>query len=470
MDSNDIGVRSNVCNEYLKYRELPNALMNGTKAMVDAGEKFTPRYPAEDLQTYQLRLKGVQLFNGFELTVQSMLGKIFARDVMLNDDVPETIATYAENIDGQGRNLTMFALDVMRAGLVDGISFVYADFPKVQTADGTKPFLTHQIANGARPNAIHYKADQILGFAHSNIDGKEQLTQVRILEYVTDTNSLTFSDVIIEQIKVLNIGSYQIYRRDENSMSKDWVLYDEGSISLSYIPLIPFYVNRTNYMLGKPPLRTLAEMNLEHWISSSEQRKALIFERFAMIVFTGVPPGTDIPVGPDKIICLTDPMAKWGTIESSGKGLEAGRLDIENIERRMQTASMTINLQNKTAGVTATEVVVDTEEANSALMSIVASLEDCLANMLQAFADYELLDNGGTVTINKEFGRRKSKLSVNDFVALMLNGIVSSQTIFQELQRRGDLSEDLNYDDVSAQSLEDTIKLMGLQKNDNNSL
>ena len=128
----EVDTKTGICAFYSEQRVLPRTLMKGTGGMVEAGEEFTPRHPAEDEATYKIRLKGTTLFNAFEDAVKSMSGKVLAKDVVLEDDTPEVIVEYAKNIDGQGRNLTAFALDAFREAMVDGISFIFVDFPRVQ--------------------------------------------------------------------------------------------------------------------------------------------------------------------------------------------------------------------------------------------------------------------------------------------------------------------------------------------------
>ena len=440
----EVDTKTGICAFYSEQRVLPRTLMKGTGGMVEAGEEFTPRHPAEDEATYKIRLKGTTLFNAFEDAVKSMSGKVLAKDVVLEDDTPEVIVEYAKNIDGQGRNLTAFTLDAFREAMVDGISFIFVDFPRVQAAvEGEEPFLSDQIAQGARPNSILYLADQIIGFKHQNMNGAEVLTEIRIFEQVTEPDG-QWGEVTHDQIRVLRPGSFELWRKLSDGVTVTWILFDTGFTSLQYIPIVPVYTNRKGYMVGEPPLKALAELNLEHWISSSEQRKALMFERFAMIVLTGVQSNTEIDVGPDVLIKLQDPECKWGKIESTGKGIEAGRLDLEAIERKMQHVGMTIQVQNGSGDVTATAASIDSEEANAALLAAAGALEDSLDAMLQIFADYLSLPSGGSASVNKAFGRRPSTASVQDLISLYNSGLLDNETVLNELRVRGDISPDID--------------------------
>lgn len=453
----DVTSISATCAAGMASRKLERALMGGTNEMRAQGEKFTPRYDGEDAESYKIRLNCTFLFNAFAEAVRSSAGKVLSRDVILNDDVPGEIAALAPNIDGQGRNLTAFALDTFVDGMTDGLSFIFVDFPEIIGQFDKPPLLSDQIAQNARPYAILYKADQIIGFKHSNIEGFEQLTQIRIHEIVTEPSG-DWGEIQIEQIRVLNRGSFELWRKNDKD---EWVLFRNGVTSIKYIPIVPFYTHRTGFMTGTPPLKSLAELNLEHWISSSDQRKALTFARFAMMVFTGVQSGAIAKVGPDVVVELAEPNAKWGKIESSGSGIADGRLDLEALENKMQHAGMTINIQDAQGNVTAMAAAINSDDVNAPLLALAGALEDTLDQMLQIFADYMGLPDGGSATVNKQFGRRKSTATVQDLILLYNAGILDGDTVLSELKQRGDLSEDLDLEEVARRIRETPPNLLG---------
>lgn len=434
---------SAACAESTKNRRLERTLMGGTKAIRAAGKEFTPMHKGEDLTAYNDRIGSTTLYNKFESTVKKTSGKVLCKDIVAGDDVPAEIKENLGNIDGQGRNLTAFALDTLTAAMIDGISFIFVDFPKIVTEGEEKPFYSDQVAQGVRPTSILYLADQIIGFHHENVAGNQVCTMVRIREVVTEANG-EYGETSVTQIRVLYIGRWEIYRKQD----KEWVLYDIGITSLTYIPLIPFYTNRTGYMLGSPPLKALAELNLDHWISSTDQTKALTFARFAMMVFTGVAKGSIDKVGPDLVIELTDPEAKYGKIESAGEGLTHGRSSIKDTEEKMDTVSMTVQVHDSSGVITATSATIDSVEANSALLAIAGALEDTLDQMLQVHADYLALESGGSVTVSRQFAQRKSSMTVADLLLLYGAGLLDEETVLTELQGRGDLSDNIDIKEV----------------------
>ena len=465
-----ISTQSSRQEELEETRQLPRALMGGTKKMIEMGDKLTPQHPAEKNPDYKLRLTSTTLYNGFKDTVKKMVGKVFQKPIIINEDVPPQIKDLLENIDGQGRNLTSFASDSFKDAMVDGINFIYVDFPRVQSNEQGFATALDQQLQGARPSAIIINAENLIGFKADNINGIYQLTEVRIMEMVSsqDPND-EYIEKSIEQIRLLQRGYFEIWRKSEKQTANDeWVLFDQGNTSLDYIPIVPVYTNRVGFFEGEPPLLPLAELNLEHWISSGEQRSALTLARFAMIILTGVEKNADgtkniKTVSPRQIIEISSPNAKWGKVETAGDGITQGFVDIENIEKRMQHCGMTVRVQTPT-GITATAAQIDSEDSDSALMAAATALEGSINSVLEIFADYMGLPSGGTVKVNTHFAAKKPEGSVEDVLKIQLAGNITREEANIEFKRRNVLREDLDVDEVLQKVNDEDINLINEQK------
>jgi hypothetical protein len=457
-----VGERSARCAELEGLRALPRALMGGTKAMRAAGEQFMPRHKAETEATYKARLNGTTLFNAFKDAVLKQNGKLYAEPVALNDDVPPALVALCENIDGQGRALTPFAMDATQSAMVDGVSYILVDFPKLQPQTGQVVVtLADQQRAGARPYWVLVKAQQLLGFRAEDTGGAQQLTQVRLLETITRPVG-DYGEETVERVRVLYPGAYEIWEPVKgNTTTKQWVKVEEGQTTNTEIMLAPVYTNRVGFMEGEPPLSSLAELNAEHWLSSSENRHALTFLRFAMLAFTGFSQEelNTVEVGPDKGIAVPT----GGTvayIEHSGKGIDAGFNDLAKIEDRMQSAGMTVRVEN--AGtVTATTSAINSAETNAGLKAIAKALEDSLAQALQYTADLLKLPEGGHVTVYDGFAEPPPTASVDELIKLRSTSNISRQTLWDILKQRAVLPEDFDGEAEAALLESDTTIDMG---------
>ena len=228
------------------------------------------------------------------------------------------------------------------------------------------------------------------------------------------------------------------------------MVIEDGVTSLDYIPLFALYVNTFGFFDGAPPLRSLAEMNQEHWISLSEQKRALSFARFDMLVITGVDStGPGLELGPNKVMVLP-PGGTASTVTQSGAGIAAGRQDLLDIEQRMRTAGLELRVDS--AGqTTATAAAIDSEESNSGLRAVAKNLEDVIELALQASADFLNIPKGGEVEVFDAFGGNEIPGTAMEVTALATSGIISKPTARSELKRRNVLSED--FDDETEQAL-----------------
>ena len=440
--SSDVAKPSATYDAGEKRRELPRTLMGGTTAMREAADKYMPPHPVESSEAYHARLQGAFLYNAFEMTRDAQAGKFFAEPVGLEEDVPPILAELCENIDGEGRALTPFCIDLVKEAFVDGVSFILIDFPSIATGST----MAEQRLSGARPYWVLVKAEDVIGWRSQDVAGKQTLTQVRIRENVLEPDG-EFGEKLVKRIREMTPGAWRLWelRRNETTGAMVWLVADEGATSLSYIPLVPFYTNAVGFMDGSPPLRSLAEMNQEHWISLSEQKRALSFARFDMLVVIGGGDGgegTGITVGPNKV--LNVPMGgDVKTVTQSGAGIEAGRQDLLDIQQRMATAGLELRVEN--AGkTTATAAVIDSDETNAGLRAVAKNLEDAIEIAMQATADYLRLPDGGSVEIADTFGGNEIPGSTMEITSLNGSGILSRTTTWAELKRRSVLSEDFD--------------------------
>lgn len=446
-------VDNSVSRESSRYRALaaerllPRTLMGGTEAMRLAGETFLPKHDAESEASYKMRLNGCTLYNGFERTVVQQASKMFGKSVNLTETVPALLQELSQNVDGQGRAITAFSFDGMKEGFVDGIWFILVDFPKVAAVnDGGPVTLKDQQQIGARPLWSVVTADKVIGWRSESINGQMQLTQVRIRECSNEPVG-PYGEEEVHRVRVLEPGRFEVWRRYFDDHGKEeWRLEDEGNTSLSYIPLVPVYINRAGFCEGKPPLATLAELNKEHWVSSSEQRYALTFSRFAMLFVAGAETegGFTPVIGPNKSICLPQG-GTAGFIEPGGTGIAAGQADLEAIEKRMGKAGMEVRVED--AGqVTATAAAIDSHETNAALRAVAQGLEDALETALQISADYLNLGSAGDVEVYKDFAAPAPEGGALELTSLRNSGVLSLPTLWHELKRRRVLSDEFDLD------------------------
>lgn len=431
---------------------IVDALMGGTKAMRKAGTKFLPKWPKEEQDAYDSRLKASTLLPAYSETVQNMTGRVFAEPIGLGDKVPEQVKDYSTNIDRQGNNLQVWSQSLFSGGLSHGLCHVLVDYPQTASADGTTSVITKadEIAAGVRPYAIIIRPEQVLGWKSESTGGEHVLSQFRFMESVEEADPENdFVTKPVNQVRVLEPGKWSTYRKAKAEGGKEeWRLYQEGVTTLDKIPLATFYTKRTGFMTATPPLMELAHLNIKHWQSQSDQDNILHIARVPMLAVIGIEDDKwELKVGTSTATKLPlEGDMKW--VEHTGKAIDSGRTSLQDLIDDMRIAGAKLLHKEKQATKTAAQAEEEAAQEMSPLETMAGQLEDCLDQVLQLFAEWMKLPEGGNVQVNGNFDVDYAP----DTTLPLLKGMVdarylSQETLFKEVQRRGVLNGDLKWEE-----------------------
>lgn len=432
--------------------DLSDALLGGTDAMRSAGQAYLPKWPAEDEKSYEERLKTAVLFPAYQRTVATLTGKPFSKPVTIGEDVPEELKGYCENIDLEGRNLHTFASDVLERALGLGMSFVLVDFPV--RPDGVRTQADEQKA-GLRPYAVHIHPRQVLGWKQRKHGGQWSLAQFRFMEAIEEDDG-AYAAREVEQVRVLEPGKWQTHRKNDKG---EWVLHEEGTTTLKYIPLAVAYGQRTGFMSARPPLLEVAHLNVAHWQSASDQQTVLHVARVPILAAIGVEDTFSLVVGAQTAVCLpTNADLKF--VEHTGAAIEAGAKDLKDLEERMRQAGAEL-LVLQPGKVTATQVQTENAVGMCALQRITLALQDALNLALDYTAMWLKEPTAGTLTLFNDFGVASlAEASAQLLQERNLAGKLSDETTHREFQRRGIISADVDWD-KERQRIEDRGPALG---------
>jgi len=424
--------------------ELARALLGGTRAMREAGQKYLPKWPNEDQKAYDCRLASAVLFPAYKRTVDTLTGKPFAEPITLGNDVPANIAEWTKDIDLRGRNIDAFAADLMESALGYGIGGILVDYPKTQDQDGRLLYPTRaaEIAAGVRPYFIQIHPWQVLGWRDEYQDGMWKLTQLRLMECVDEPDG-EYGVKSVNQVRVLTPGAWEVHRQNEK---KEWFQYDSGTTSLDIIPYVPVYGQRTGFMIGRPPLIEVANLNVAHWQCASDQQTILHMARVPILAVIGVDDQFEMTVGAASAVKIpTGGDMKW--VEHTGKAIEAGADELEALEERMRQSGAEL-LVLRPGKITATQTATENAVGMCALHRIANNLEDALDQALQIMALWVGESEGGHVELFKDFGAASLAEASTQLLLDSTNaGKVSDETYFNELKRRGVVSPDIDWQD-----------------------
>jgi len=429
-----------------------DTLLGGTESMREAGENYTPRHSEETDEGYRARLQSAVLLNMVEQTLDTLAGKPFSEPVKPSEDMPQLLVdTILDDVDLQGNNLDVFANQLFRQGMAKAFVHVLVDMPRPAPteADGTGQPQPRTLADdrqeGVRPYWVMIKPEALLFARAEVVNGVEVLQHVRILETYFEQDG--FAEVEKVRIRVLEPGLVTLYVPAEtksNSQKVEWVVEDQWPTGLTYIPLVTFYADRQGFMEGKPPLLDLAWLNVAHWQSTSDQRNILKVARFPILACeeANAEDSETIVIGPNKV--LFGP-GKFKYVEHTGAAIEAGRKDLEDLERQMSGYGAEF-LKKRPGLTTATARALDSAESSSDLSAMALVFEDAMAQILSYTADWlNLGTEGGEVEVVKDYNSQELDASALEFIKnLREKNDLSRKAMIEVAITHGFLPEDFD--------------------------
>jgi hypothetical protein len=437
--SDTVNKRSAVMAKMVTAAEKGRALMGGSDAMRLAGKTYLPKFKAELDEDYKARLASSWLFNGMRKTVKDMTGRVFSKTIEISEG-PERLIDFATDINMQGQDLSAFASDVFKDAFVPGISFIMVDAPRREGETTRQQAATL----GLRPYMVHLTVESILGFKTEMFNNVLALSMLRIMETVTEDDPKDeFTQIDIKQVRVLTrldgVVSVRIYRKNDKDES---YIFDEYLTNAEEITVIPFYAQRTGFFMGEPVLEDLADVNIAHWQSQSDQRNILHFARVPILFASGRADDEPLVISASQAVTSRDADAKLSWVEHSGEAIGAGRTDLKDLEFQMQALGLQLLVASHE---TATGAVLDSAKETSTLSMMADNLKDALEQALTWMAFYAgLPEEAITVEVNKEFGI--APLTAQEVQVMQSDvslGLLSKEAYYEERKRRGFLRPDL---------------------------
>lgn len=448
---NDVDQPSAKVKRLSKRWTMTRALMEGTDAMREADREFLPQEPAESGRSYENRLKRSVLFGAYKKTVATSTGRPFSRPITF-ERFSSRLESLNANIDLQGNNIHVFARHSFMSGIAHGHSFVLIDHPKRPDLTGDAdepPSLEMERGLNLRPYWRKIDAFDVIGWRSKIVGGVEIPLQVRIKESTTKPVG-QFGEKTVERIRVLEPGGFRLYEKRD---SGQWELEDEGQFIkangeiMNKIPLVPFYSTMPKaFYTTTPSLIDLAFMNVLHWQSSSDQENILHVARVPILFGSGFLDDDDIEIGASRWVKGPEG-SSLAFVEHSGAAIQAGRDSLEDLENRMRVMGAEILVRDPNR-VTATQKILDSDEATSELQDMVTRYEDFLAQCYVLTAEWLGEDPEsavGTIDIFKDFGISSGAFDEsNALLQARLSRQITQETYLREIKRRGLIGDDVD--------------------------
>ena len=429
---------------WMEDSKLPRTLYQGTKGMKDKSITYLPTNKAESSEAYAIRLENSVLLNAHRKTSAYLAGQVFQADVLfLENQVPSEILALNRNIDNEGNSINVFGKRVFQNGIAKGVGHIFIDSPIIPEGE----ILTQEdeAKLGIRPYFTEIKPENVIGWKIDPVTSK--LIQVRIKEQV-QVDSGQYSTKLSKRIRVLYPGNWELF---EQTGESGYEMIESGNFSVPYIPFVSFIPGiEETQLTGETPLMDLAELNLAHWRSSSDQTNILHVGRVPLLFGRHIEVAA-VPAGVASMLNSNDDSSDLKYVEISGAALGAGANDLKELEAKMALYGLQ-QLVPRTGSMTATEKALSSAESHSSLGTWAIEFESFLEQAYQMLGDFMGKEfPNDSIIVNREYN-----LGVADpqELAQILKaneqGIISAQGVFSEFRRRGTFDEHLTWEDMEA--------------------
>jgi len=215
---------------------------------------------------------GARLYNATVKTLSGLMGMVF-RVEPVTPDLPTELKYLPDNVDGSGLDIEQQMQAVAGDVLSIGRGGLLTDMPR---NDEGKALTQADVDNGFRPTIQEYKAESIIDWHESVINGAKKLDLLVLSECVERfVDDSCFQRETVQQLRV--------YRLDDSGVSVQVLINDEGELKEElFIPVmganneqlkeIPFaFVGSKNNQPGidRLPLEPVTDINLGHYQESA---------------------------------------------------------------------------------------------------------------------------------------------------------------------------------------------------------
>ena len=449
----------------VSYWEKVSDINEGYDKIKAASTKYLPKFPDEKSEEYTFRLENTKLTNVYVDIVEGLASKPFEEEISFAEgeeksEPPQEIKDFIENVDGNGNNLTVFGSLTFYNGINYAIDWIFVDYPPADPLIRTR---ADEIAAGVRPFWSHVLAQNVLEVRTTNINGTHVLSYIRIHEPGVGEP---------ERVRIFqrDINGTIIYQLWELNKDNDFVLIDNGTLTIDVIPLVPFVTGRRDGATWKftPPMRAALELQFNLYRNESALEHLCILAGYPMLAANGLRPqmGPDgktpmrVAVGPGRVVYglpnENGTNGKWEYIEPSGASMEflqkknnETKQDLRELGRQPLTA--------QSGNLTVITTAVAAGKARSAVGAWALQLKDAIENALVITAKWLKKDDyDPEINVYTDFDNfADGGADLAELGSARRAGDLSQETYWYELRRRKVLSPEFNAEKEREKLLEE---------------
>jgi hypothetical protein len=407
---------------------------------------YLPKETKEPPQAWSDRIRRTTFDNRFEPAIKDYAGLLSV--FSLNDDTAQSILDNQNNIDQMGNDLWTFFHEVDQYCLRDGWCGVMVEYPPEDPNINSQADL---LASDRRPYLVLCDRRDILNWQTTKVNGKPQLTRVTIRETRLEPDG-DYGEKEAIYYRVLIPGEYFVFQIIEIKGESQLLLVEQGTTSLTEIPLVYYSVTESGLFSAKAPFLNLAKLNIEHFQKRSQLNEVLRKCNLPVPVRKGlirtvddikkVPP---LVIGPNSVLDIPAD-GDFFFAEPSGVAIAASKDDIKDLEAAMDRMTLDF-LTSGEHQKTATEVLLDSTKTSANLKGVARRKESAMQQIFKLWVAYTGESQGGGITQDEDLlSVPLTPEQVDKLQNLADSGRISDRTLLLLLQRGKTLPRQFDID------------------------
>ncbi len=414
--------------------EMIETILEGERAVKDAGETYLPKLKGQDTSDYQAYKERGTFLNATAKTVQGLTGAVMRKTPKVN--APAVPKEVLEDLTPDGLSVDELAKTLLSEVLSFGYLGALADFDD----------------NTNRPYISRYKAEDILNIRTEKVGRIDVIVDIILQEVYYEANPkdefVTDKKTRLRRLQLID-GIYNVSTYIQNDKG-EWGTEQEGITPkvrgqfMDFIPFVFFGSVTNHHVPDKPPLLDLAFLNIKHWQVTVDYYHGLHYCALPTPWAAGWPKESKLYVGPGKAWVTENEAAKCGYLEFGGSGLGAVRVAREDLKQEMATMGARL-LEGQKAAAEAAETVERRQSGDVAtLSSICSSIENGMKKLLEYVSLWITATVGEiTVALNRDFvSDRLAPQQITALLQALQSGAISLDTFLWNLQQGEILAPD----------------------------
>ena len=406
-------------------------------------EVHIEKFPAESDTWYKQRVRQAEYNNAVNETIDTAVGKLFRKSIKFDENTPQELIDWANDVDGSGTTLNEYAKQEMKHAIRDGLTYAFIDVPYVDGIETMTNAQKQALGINLTPRVSHVRFVDVI---NRYVDASGKLTKCTIVESVTRLkNGAEFEQETVKQYRVLYIEGGEVYQdvwEEYDSTTGDKLVKTaldgngneikmqritpsnnagEKSIKLVEIPLVPLYTGKIAAHNAKPPLLNQA-YTLFSWINTNSQyQRALQDTADPTLLAVGRQPDENgkykpLITGTRTVIDVPEGgSAEW--LELTGQSLPSFITKLERLEAELE--SYKTSIQAKDASVSTKQTSIENADKVSKLTNWAWNIEDYINGILKIVGAYMGVEYDVKAECNKDFDEYELSKENKEFLSQM---------------------------------------------------